>query len=35
MDELQGVHEVPEIVWKIWFACTFSGVEGPELSSET
>lgn len=30
MDELQGVHEVPKIVWKIWFA-HFSGGEGPEL----
>lgn len=33
-DELQGVREVPETVWKIWFA-SFSGREGPELLSET
>lgn len=33
MDVLQGVHEVPEIVWKIWFACLFflGWGEGPDL----
>ena len=34
MDEHQGVHEIPEIIWKFSFAC-YSGGEDPELLSVT
>ena len=33
MDEHQGVREIPEIVWKILFAC-YSGGEYPQLLTE-